>query len=68
MGKWKGIKRNLRKTPDAPLELYDLEKDIGEQENVAKQNPEIAAKIEKIMVEGRTEPAVKKFRFGKYAE
>jgi len=68
MGKWKGIKRNMRKTPDAPLELYDLEKDIGEKENVAAANPKIAAEIEKIMIEGRTQPAVEKFRFGRYRD
>jgi arylsulfatase A-like enzyme len=66
MGKWKGIRKGLRKRPDAKLELYDLEKDIGENKNVAGQFPEIAKKIERVMVEARTEPEHKKFRFGKY--
>lgn len=68
MGRWKGIKRGLVKNPDAPLELYDLDSDIGEQHNVAKKHPDIAAQIEKIMVEGRTRPAVEKFQFGRYKD
>jgi len=68
MGKWKGIKKNLRKDPNAPLELYDLENDISESDNVAAKYPDIAAKIERIMVEGRTRPSIKKFQFGKYSD
>jgi len=68
MGKWKGIKRGLRKNPDAPLELYNLEKDIGETTNVADRFPDIAARMERIMREGRTEPTVKAFRFGVYGD
>jgi len=52
MGKWKAIKKDLKKNPDAPLELYNLEEDIGEQHNV----------------EGRTMPSAKQFRFWKYAK
>jgi arylsulfatase A len=68
MGKWKGIKRNLRKNPDAPLELYDLEKDISEKNNVAQDNPDLAAKMEKIMLQARTRPVTKKFQFGTYRD
>ncbi|UCD49141.1 MAG: arylsulfatase [Phycisphaerales bacterium] len=66
MGKWKGVKQGLRKDPDAPLELYDLENDIGEQRNVADEHPEVAARIEAIMLEARTRPAVERFQFGRY--
>lgn len=45
MGKWKGIRRGL----DSPLELYDLEQDIGEQHNVAVNHPNVVKKIESIM-------------------
>ena len=68
LGKWKAIKTNLKKNPDAPLELYDLETDIGEQHNVARQYPKIAAEMAKIMVEGRTMPAAESFRFWKYSK
>jgi arylsulfatase A-like enzyme len=68
MGKWKGIKQNVRKNPDAPAELYDLENDISESRNVAKDYPAVAARIERIMLEARTRPAIEKFAFGKYSD
>jgi hypothetical protein len=67
MGKWKGIKRDLRKKPDAPLELYDLENDVSEKNNIAKEYPKVVARIEKIMLEARSRP-IKKFQFGRYHE
>jgi len=66
MGKWKGIKRDLRKKPDAPLELYDLENDVSEKNNIAKEYPKVVARIEKIMLEARSRP-IKKFQFGRYS-
>lgn len=68
MGKWKGIKQDVRKNPDAPAELYDLENDISESRNVAKDYPAVAARIEQIMLEARTRPVIKKFAFGKYSD
>lgn len=66
MGKWKGVKQNVRKNPDASLELYDLEADIAEQNNVAEKHPDIIARIEKIILTERTKPSIERFRFGKY--
>jgi arylsulfatase len=68
MGPWKGIKRNLVKNPDAPLELYNLDTDIGESRNVAAEHPGVAAQVQRIMLEARTQPTVEKFRFGVYGE
>jgi arylsulfatase A-like enzyme len=45
-GRWKGIRKS--KTT-APIELYDLQNDIGEKANVAARNPEEVAKIAEIM-------------------
>jgi len=66
MGDWKGVKQKLQNNPDAPLELYNLRTDIGETKNVAAEHPAIAAKLAQIMLDGRTEPVTKKFRFGRY--
>jgi arylsulfatase A-like enzyme len=54
MGKWKGIRLNIKKKPEAPVELYNLETDIGEQNNVAPDHPEIVRKIERAMQRAHT--------------
>ena len=49
MGNWKAVKLNIDKTPQGETELYDLSKDIGETNNLAKSNPEIVKKMEVLM-------------------
>ena len=49
MDNWKGIRRNLIKNPDAKIELYNLNKDIAEKNNLAEQHPEIVQRIKMIM-------------------
>lgn len=51
MGKWKA----LRLKPDAGIELYDLDADVGESHNLAAQNPELAAKTDEMLRTVRTE-------------
>ncbi len=50
-GNWKAV----RKTPGSDIELYDLSTDPGEKRNVAKNHPDIVARITDIMTTGRTE-------------
>ncbi|MFQ5929729.1 MAG: hypothetical protein ACE5MK_08510, partial [Acidobacteriota bacterium] len=52
MGDWKAV----RSQPGAPLELYNLRKDIGEAKNVAAQQPGILAKIVAYLKTCRTDP------------
>jgi len=49
MGDWKGVRLDVAKDPDGPIELYNLKDDVGETKNVAAQNPGIVEKIEKYM-------------------
>ncbi len=49
MGRWKAI-RPFGK----PLELYDLQTDIGETHNVADNHPDIVAQMEKYLTTART--------------
>jgi arylsulfatase A-like enzyme len=54
MGDWKGIRQNVAKNPNGPIELYNLKDDIGEKNNVAARHPSIVAKIEAYMKAART--------------
>jgi hypothetical protein len=58
MGKWKGIRLNVRKDPNSPIELYDLSKDIGEENNMASQFPEVVKKMESAMGNSHVESAI----------
>jgi arylsulfatase A-like enzyme len=53
MGSWKAV----RLKRDAPLELYDLAADPGEQRDVAATNPAVVARIEAYLKGARTESA-----------
>ncbi len=45
MAKWKGIRLGRQ----SPLQLYNLERDLGEENDVAREHPEVVKKIEAIM-------------------
>ena len=61
-GKWKAVKYNVLKEPDAPLELYDLSADMGETQNIASSHAEVVAEMEEILASARTSSEV--FTFG----
>jgi len=48
-GDWKGIRLNMSNMAKAPIELYNLNSDVAEQNNIAAENPEIVEKIVEIM-------------------
>jgi arylsulfatase A len=54
MGKWKVVRNNLRKNPDAPIELYDITTDLGEQKDVAMAHPAVVAKARNYFREAHT--------------
>ena len=51
MGRWKAV----RPQADQPLELYDLQTDVGEKTNVASQHADIVDRIEKYLKTARTD-------------
>lgn len=52
-GKWKLIKQKMNSL-EPTLELYDLSKDIGEENNLVDRYPKVAQKLEQIMLSMRT--------------
>lgn len=52
LDKWKGIRRASQ---SAPIELYDLTTDIGEQKNVAASHPDVIKQVAEIFTSARTD-------------
>lgn len=50
-GTWKAV----RNGPEKPIELYDLSNDASEQNDLAKQKPELIAQAEALMKSARTD-------------
>jgi arylsulfatase A-like enzyme len=51
MGRWKAVRPQV----DQPLELYDLQTDLAEKNNVALKHPDVLEKIETFLKTARTE-------------
>ena len=60
INQWKGIKKNLLKGP-SELQLYNLEDDPKELNNLAANYPEVVQKMESSMKKAHKKPTVKKF-------
>jgi len=61
-GSWKAVQYNVSTDPDAKIELYNLSNDIGEENDVAAENPEVVAEMAAIMKNARTESEVFSFK------
>ncbi len=62
IGKWKGMRRNILSEDNIDIQLFDLETDLQEQNNVAAQHPEVVEKIREIMSTARSVPQVERFK------
>jgi arylsulfatase A-like enzyme len=61
MGKWKGIRKNI-KQDSLRVQLFNLEEDIQELNDVSAQNPEIVQKIESIFKQEHTPAEIERFK------
>ncbi len=52
-GRWKAVRRDVRRSTPGAWELYDLDKDPAETEDLASQLPQLVEKLEAVYVETR---------------
>jgi arylsulfatase len=62
MGRWKGIISNIRKG-NQTMELFDLDKDVTEETDVANEHPEIVRQLYQLMDEARVQSDNPNFNF-----
>ncbi len=67
-GDWKLVRYNVLDPEKTTTELYNLETDLGEENNVAEEHPEIVEELSEIMKNARTESEVFTFDSGTYLE
>lgn len=63
-GNWKAVRLRVQQDADGPIQLYDLTNDLGEQNNVADQHPEVVAHMKQMMSQMRTRSEHESFQFG----
>ena len=49
LGNWKAVRQGLLQNPGAPVELYDMESDLGEAHDVAAGNRRVVAELAAFM-------------------
>lgn len=50
-GDWKAVQTGINKNPKAPIEIYDLSKDIGEEKNLAEVRPDMVNRAKEIFTD-----------------
>lgn len=61
MGPWKGLRKNIHRG-DLSIELFNLDDDPAESNNLAGKHPELVKQMETIMREARQVPDIPVFR------
>lgn len=64
-GRWKAVKNKMSGNPEAPVELYDLSSDLGEERNLASDYPDIARELAALMQSSRRPSDVFQFDYEK---
>ena len=50
-GKWKAVRLNVIENRDSPIELYNLDEDIAEENDISEQHPEVVKEMNKLFYE-----------------
>ena len=58
MGDWKLVRNNMISDPPGTVELYDLDQDIGETDNLAQEHPDLVEELLKQAELNRTESVI----------
>lgn len=62
-GRWKAVRLNVYKNNDGPIQLFDLQNDPSEKNNIANKKPELVSEASKMMKEAHSK--TDKFSFEK---
>ncbi len=60
---WKAIRYEMTQNPEAPIQLFDLNTDPGEEADLAPRNPEIVKEMDQLMKSSRIPSEDFKFDF-----
>jgi len=63
MGKWKGVKLNMKNDPAAGWELYDLETDWQESRDLADKHPDIIRRFDSILEKEHRHAHIREWEF-----
>jgi arylsulfatase A len=63
MGRWKGVKSNMKKDKNTPWEVYDLSTDENETTDVSAQHPELVKQFEAIMKKEHQTACIREWEF-----
>ncbi len=67
MGKWKGIRKDIF-DGNMEIELYNLENDPSESNNIAGENPDVVSQIENLMKEQHTPAENERFKMSQLGD
>ncbi len=68
MGQWKGIARDIKERHALRFEVYDLDRDIREEHDLASEHPEIVQRFMDIVQKEHNQPDILRFRMAELGD
>ena len=63
MGNWKAVKTELKVNPQSPWQLFNLDEDPSETQDIAALNPEIIAIMDSLQKQAHRHPHIREWEF-----